>query len=418
MRKIHSSLLATVVLTTLFSSSLKAETHALVIGINQYINGDNLEGAVSDAQDITQALKQSGVRNIRTLINHNASKSAIFSSWKNMIRNSRLGDTLVVTYAGHGGQIPDLNNDERDGQDEAFLLTNFQETRQTAKDNMIIDDEWHHWFSLADNRQVIFVVDACNSGTISRGMSTLFKTRFQKVNHIPQAVPEAKQKIIPHRKKDHVITFAATTENTKIQETIINGKKRGVLSWAFANAIRGKADRDRNSILSKQELESYITHQVQTQIKHQRPQYKPRGFGSKPLLKAAKVLSPKTKQLTTTLSSLGGDKVNYSVSGNRYSYLTLYNITNNGTIQFLYPSQREDGNGRIQNKFNLELEVDHQFTGQETVVTIISEKPQTKLHQRLLQLDGVRSFNQLQREQKTLINGRHEIKKTNQQLAG
>ena len=94
MRKIYSSLLATAILTTLFSSSLKAETHALVIGINQYIDGDNLEGAVSDAQDITQALKQSGVRNIRTLINHNASKSAIFSSWKNMIRNSRSGDTL------------------------------------------------------------------------------------------------------------------------------------------------------------------------------------------------------------------------------------------------------------------------------------------------------------------------------------
>ena len=33
-----------------------------------------------------------------------------------------MGDILVVYYSGHGSKVLDLDNDEADGQDEAFCL--------------------------------------------------------------------------------------------------------------------------------------------------------------------------------------------------------------------------------------------------------------------------------------------------------
>lgn len=412
-------LLSSALVYGVLATPVYAETYAMVIGIDQYVSGDNLKGAVNDAREINKALRQTGVRNIRVLLNGSASKAAIYNRWKEMVRSSLPGDTLIVTYAGHGGQVPDLNGDEPDRKDEAFLLSNFQEARITAKDNMIIDDEWHRWFAAAEGRQVIFVVDSCNSGTISRGFSQLFPDRFQDIKHVPQkVVPEAKQKVIPYKKRDHVITFSATTENTKIKEVLINGRMHGILSMVFADALSGKADYNKNGQLEKQELERFISIGVKEHNKAQHPQFHPRGIsGGMPLLKVAKFKASNKSPLTTTLSSRGGDNLSYTVSGNRFQYLTLYNLTQNGTIQFLWPLDG-DGNGRIGKGFNLNLKIDRTFTGRETVVTIVSALPPTNLHRLLKQLDGKRGKGTLQQKMKSLLKGRFDIKKIPQRLAG
>lgn len=65
---------------------------------------------------------------------------------------------LLIYYSGHGVQLPDKNNDEIDGKDEAFVLKNFD---LLLDDDIgkIIKEHFH-------GEKLILIADACHSGTI------------------------------------------------------------------------------------------------------------------------------------------------------------------------------------------------------------------------------------------------------------
>lgn len=65
----------------------------------------------------------------------------------------------MLTYAGHGGQLPDLNGDEPDGLDETWCLY----------DGQLIDDEIYFLLGQfkPDTRILVFS-DSCHSGSVVR----------------------------------------------------------------------------------------------------------------------------------------------------------------------------------------------------------------------------------------------------------
>ena len=82
------------------------------------------------------------------------------------------GDTLVLTYAGHGGQEPArVPGSERDGLDEMLLLSGFTSSGPGTRER-IRDDELNLWFAEAGERglRVIFVADSCHAGTLTRSI--------------------------------------------------------------------------------------------------------------------------------------------------------------------------------------------------------------------------------------------------------
>lgn len=68
-------------------------------------------------------------------------------------------DTFLVTYAGHGTQVRDLDGDEEDDRaDEVLCLY----------DGLLFDDEIKAaWAKFKPNVQIVFLVDACHSGSMS-----------------------------------------------------------------------------------------------------------------------------------------------------------------------------------------------------------------------------------------------------------
>jgi hypothetical protein len=52
-----------------------------------------------------------------------------------MIGAARSGDTLVITYSGHGTWVPDSSGDEPDGRDEALC------PHDIATAGPLLDDE-------------------------------------------------------------------------------------------------------------------------------------------------------------------------------------------------------------------------------------------------------------------------------------
>jgi len=107
--------------------------HALVIGIDQYQHPDinTLKGAVNDAKLLRDALRQAGVKlpNDRVLLNKKATRNAFLKAWRNMLKKAQPGDTLILTFAGHGGQEPDkAPRGEKDGKDENLIFHDFDGT--------------------------------------------------------------------------------------------------------------------------------------------------------------------------------------------------------------------------------------------------------------------------------------------------
>ena len=85
-----------------------AELYGLTVGIDDYIGTVNdLDGAVNDAKDVANSLNEAGAKEVVRLLNDDASKDRIVAAWEGLVAKAQPGDTIVFSYAGHGGQEPE-----------------------------------------------------------------------------------------------------------------------------------------------------------------------------------------------------------------------------------------------------------------------------------------------------------------------
>jgi hypothetical protein len=136
---------------------------ALAIGLNgvdptHYAgwNGD-LSGCEPDALDMTKIASDRGLK-AETLLTHQATRDAVINKLKDLAGQLKSGDLLVVSYSGHGGQIPDQNGDETlDGLDETWCLY----------DGELLDDELYGaWSNFPVGVRILVFSDSCHSGTV------------------------------------------------------------------------------------------------------------------------------------------------------------------------------------------------------------------------------------------------------------
>jgi uncharacterized caspase-like protein len=255
-----------------------AAAHVLAVGINEYDHQQQLAGAVHDAEDIAETFRRLGA-SVTLLRNREASRARIEAEWRAILARARSGDTVIFSYAGHGGQEPDKPPlDEEDGLDEAFLLTGFDpDPRHAGFAERILDDTIHDWFEEAGAQglKVILVADACYSGTMTRGIPDQ-RAVVALRGSLPYGMPATvtleaiKQNaaqltrvaIAPEDDQTHVTLLSATQENRNAPEVVIGGESRGALSYAFARAVEGAADANHDGAISRFELEAYISRQV------------------------------------------------------------------------------------------------------------------------------------------------------------
>jgi hypothetical protein len=246
--------------------ALAAQTHALVVGVDQYPNDVSLDGAVRDAEDVARAMSAAGFT-VRKFTNAEARKDDIRKAWTEMVAGAAAGDTIIFTYAGHGAQMPELvAGDEADGLDEFLQLPGFDRNRHEETANeIIVDNEMNAWFGEAEGKgvHVLFVSDSCFSGGMSRSVSG--KSRLAPAVTVKLAPPSQEALAGANLKEidfKQVTVLAASLESQPTPEVIIDGEPRGALSWSFARAVEGSADRDGNGLITRIELEDYIFSNV------------------------------------------------------------------------------------------------------------------------------------------------------------
>lgn len=156
---------------------------ALLIGIGDYPQEGGWQkiNAVNDLGVIGDALRSRGFQsdNIIILKDQQATRDGILNVWRQvLLPKVRTGDVVYFQFSGHGQQVADDNGDEVDGYDEAIVPYDSPLRYQAGVyqgENLIRDDELNSLISelrlrLGPTGNLMVVLDACHSGTGTRGM--------------------------------------------------------------------------------------------------------------------------------------------------------------------------------------------------------------------------------------------------------
>jgi hypothetical protein len=268
--------LASLLALPLATPAPAADLYGLVIGVDDYEYEPDLGGAAADAQDVASALKTAGAREVRLLINREVTRRGVLDAWSALVAAAKTGDTLVFSYAGHGSQVEEfVAGSEGDGLDEILVLSRFNHDDARSTD-YILDDEINLMFREAGHLNVLFVADACYSGTLTRSVDA----RTRSIPVVPRretfvtSSPDAAS--IAVKELPNVTFLSASQEDQQTPELLIGGTYRGALSWAFSRALRGAADRDQDGWLSRAELERYVIENVRMKAQGlQNPRFEP-----------------------------------------------------------------------------------------------------------------------------------------------
>jgi len=135
---------------------------ALAIGLNAVDPGhyDGWEGVLTgcepDARDMSAIAQRQGLA-VTTLLTSQATRNAVTAAIHDAATRLHAGDLFVLSYSGHGGQVPDRNGDEQDGLDETWCLF----------DGELIDDELYGALGeFPAGVRVLVLSDSCHSGTV------------------------------------------------------------------------------------------------------------------------------------------------------------------------------------------------------------------------------------------------------------
>lgn len=252
------------------SAPALADLRAVIVGIDDYAHIEPLDGAVNDARDMADALRAAGATDVRMLLDQAASRDAIFQAWADVLARSKPGDLVVLSYAGHGGRSPErVPGSERTGMDSELLLAGFT-PQAPGNYERIVDDEINVMLKRATDAglAVLMAVDACHSGTMTRGFDTRVSTRKVRAaphgpivdDRLPPADPVAAA--IQPVELPNVLSLGAVQDEELAPEVILDGQPRGALSWSLARGLRGEADLNRDGVITEEELQLYVRESI------------------------------------------------------------------------------------------------------------------------------------------------------------
>ena len=183
-----------------------ARGRSLHIGLNKidrkhYGTDGKLAGCHNDARDMEEMARSLGYDKRVKLLDEQGTVVAVKREINAAAADLRPGDIFLMTYAGHGGQVPDTNGDEAgdtlggaagDGRDETWCLY----------DRMLVDDELYTLLGgFLRGVRVVVISDSCHSGTVTRAadadgrflglhnLDQLYETRGEEYDEVQASYP-------------------------------------------------------------------------------------------------------------------------------------------------------------------------------------------------------------------------------------
>jgi hypothetical protein len=239
------------------TTQTKAKGLSLHIGLNSVDPAGyggwpgNLNACENDARDMERIATARGYKT-KTLFTKDATSAAFIAFLKSAAKQLAKGDELLLTYSGHGGQVPDRNGDEAsDGLDETWCLY----------DRQLIDDELYAFFGAFEKGvRILMLSDSCHSGTVSKavmnvlvggpqipiGGSASIDYSTYRVKSIPpekldpaykaqQKTYDRIQKKVPAAAKASVGATVVLISGCQDNQTSLDGSKNGLFTEKLLN---------------------------------------------------------------------------------------------------------------------------------------------------------------------------------------
>lgn len=119
-----------------------------------------LNACEADANDMEALAKSRGFKTTK-LLTKAGTRKKVLAAIKSAATALTSGDIFFLTYSGHGGQLPDMNGDEVDNQDETWCLY----------DGELADDDLNLALcAFKSGVRVLVLSDSCHSGTATRAI--------------------------------------------------------------------------------------------------------------------------------------------------------------------------------------------------------------------------------------------------------
>ena len=239
---------------------MQAQTkRALLIGISDYGNAKeetNKWANISGANDIALLAPFFKRQNfsVKTLVDKQATHSGITKALGKLTKECKKGDIVYLHFSMHGQPFEDLNGDEPDGWDEALIPFDAQMTYKKGLyegKNHLIDDELEKYVSvirtkLGTSGTLFVVLDACHSGTSSRGDDDHIRgvrdgfTRSGKL-YTPDRSKETNAYFrVPTSVGQAQVTYIEACRSYQVNKEILNKENNvwyGSLSFYIAKAM-------------------------------------------------------------------------------------------------------------------------------------------------------------------------------------
>ncbi len=236
----------------------RSDAHAVVIGINEYRDPTirDLRFARADAEAVYEALTDPEVgrfspENVTLLLDEQATERNIRKAIGTTLpRRTGPQDTVFIFYAGHGAPVINPGNRSGDGMEK--VLVPFDAEQDDLRSTGISMDAIQQFFHWIASKQVLFFIDSCYSGMA--GGRTFehpdFTTRAALTDDFLNRLSEGEGRLI----------VTACGVNEVALET--EGMGHGLFTHFLLEGLRGKADRDRDGLVTIDELYQYVYDHV------------------------------------------------------------------------------------------------------------------------------------------------------------
>jgi peptidoglycan/xylan/chitin deacetylase (PgdA/CDA1 family)/uncharacterized caspase-like protein len=241
------------------ADTLYRDSHALVIGIDQYAKWPQLHHAVRDARAVQETLvARFGFKpeNVTALYDGEATRTNILRVLNDKLadpKKLKRDDRVLVFYAGHGG-----TRKLASGRDVGYLIPVDAAQADFASDAISMP-QLQEVAEATPAKHVLFLIDACYSGLgLTRGGGAPKTDSFLRDN--------------ARRLGRQMLTAGGVDQ--QVADDGPGG--HSVFTWTLLQALNGKADLNDDSVITATELAAYVAPAVSA-IARQTP-----AFGSLP----------------------------------------------------------------------------------------------------------------------------------------
>ena len=261
--------------------------HALLVAIGNYTDSSGWTrlSSTNDIRLIKKGLMGQGfdIANIATLKDHAATKSGILHSiQQHLAEKVKPGDIAVFHFSGHGQQVWDDNGDEIDGLDEALVPYDSPKDYKEGVyegEQLLRDDELGKAIlgvrrKLGSTGHLIVMIDACHSGTSTRGRriargtdvimaSSFYLEQIKSWNTDANSFLEEK---IPDEELLASMVLLVSSSPNQLSYEYRNGEESfGLFTHAFSKALSNLSENATyRSLLDQIKLEVSSFTQLQT----------------------------------------------------------------------------------------------------------------------------------------------------------